>query len=71
MEKNEVKKSLYRENPKAWLVNITKDGILYRTDIWKDSEVTRVSFLIPGTDIQDAKFNLEMPAKHLIRWLQE
>lgn len=66
MEKNEIKKLLYKVNPKAELMNVTKERIFYLTKI--EDKVIR--FLIPLGDIEDAKFEFLMDAKLLIRWLE-
>lgn len=67
MEKNEIKKLLYRLNPEAELMNITKDRIFYITKI----EDRTLRFFIPLGDIGDAKFEWQMEAKLLIRWLEQ
>jgi hypothetical protein len=81
MELNEIKKLLYKQNPKAQFVNARKDGLLYEAfifeehnDIWADYEEKReveiVSFLIPLNEIGEVIWKSEMEAKFLIRYLQ-
>lgn len=66
MELNEIKKSLYKENPKAKLVSINQHSLLYGTEL----EINQVvSFIVPLSDIGDAKFYPEMEAKLLIRYI--
>ena len=65
MDINEVKKLVYKQNPRANMYNISKEGILYSAEI--DEKV--ITFLIPLSDI-DANFFPEMDAKLLLRWLQ-
>lgn len=69
MEKNEIKKALYKENKKARLVGISKDGLSYYTEVSSSPYPESVGFQIPLKEIGDAKFYSEMEAKHLIRWL--
>jgi hypothetical protein len=65
MEKNEIKKMLYRENPKAKLLHILK-GIAYYNAKHND---TNIDFEIPVDELKGADFYLEMDTKFLIRWL--
>ena len=67
MEKNEIKKALYKENPMAVLHNVRKDGLFYTTGFG----ATLVSFLIPLGEIGEVIWEARMPAKLLIRWIQE
>ena len=75
MEKNEIKKILYKFPQKANLVNIRKDGILYTTfisDISSEGDFSRtVTFLIPLGEIGEVIWEKQMDAKLLIRWLQD
>lgn len=70
MEKNEIKKALYKVNPKAELMNVTKERLFYITKIKVGDEEKMIRFFIPLGDIEDAKFEWLMDAKLLIRWLQ-
>jgi hypothetical protein len=62
---NEIKKELYKQNPLAYLLGVTKDSIDYKAEL--DGE--NVFFNIPINDIGDATFYYAMPAKHLIRYI--
>lgn len=66
MEKNEIKKRLYKENPVAYLMNIRKDGVLYGTSFGEQP----ILFLIPLGEVGEVIWETEMEAKLLIRWLQ-
>lgn len=70
MEKNEIKKALYKVSPKAELINVTKERLFYMTKIKVEEEEKRIRFFIPLGDIEDAKFEWLMDAKLLIRWLE-
>ncbi len=65
MEKNEIKKDLYKKNPKATFRFISKGIAYYYTDLEKE----RINFQIPVSDMGDADLNSSMNAKHLIRWI--
>lgn len=69
MELNEIKKTLYKGNPKADLMYIDKERMLYVTNLGTGSIDGIINFSIPLGDIQDAKFLPVMEAKLLIRWL--
>jgi hypothetical protein len=62
---NEVKKLLYKQNPKASLDWVTKIGIQYSTEV----DSIAIVFIVPFNDIGDAKFDVEMDAKLLIRYI--
>ncbi len=67
MELNEIKKALYRQKPIAKKM-FEKDGnYVYRTYLEDGTELT---FIVPISDMGDAKFEYEMDAKLLIRWLK-
>ncbi len=65
MNINEVKKTLYKENPRAHLIRIKKGYLHYETIL----ETGVVVFQVPYVDIQDGIFEVEMDAKHLIKWI--
>ena len=68
--KNHFKKLIYKIQPPAKLIYVTKDRLLYRTDV-EEGEVTNIiTFSIPLGDIGDAKFYDIMDAKLLLRWLE-
>ena len=66
MEITEIKKSIYKQNPKAILMYIRKGNCLYETVLL---EGEKMHFSIPISDMGDADFFSEMDAKYLIRWL--
>ena len=65
MEKNEIKKLLYRENPIAVFNYIRKGNAYYQT---KTIDVI-IDFVIPVSDMGEANFLNEMDSKSLIRWI--
>ena len=66
MEKNELKKALYKQNPIAGLVFIRKGTAYYRCNL---EDGTLVQFEIPISDMGDSDFHNEMDSKYLIRWI--
>ena len=66
MEKNEIKKKLYKEKPLAIFLS-AKKGYLNYSSTFKDSSI--VNFRIPFEDIGDGIFDFQMDAKLLIRWI--
>lgn len=70
MEKNEIKKALYKQNPKAEFKYIRKGSAYYVTIIQSDNfEPIEIRFEIPVIDMGDADFEYMMDAKLLIRWI--
>lgn len=67
MELNEIKKALYKQNPKAEFNYIVKGVMVY--DTFLGEEKKRIVFAVPVSDIGDATFTSEMDAKYLIRYL--
>jgi hypothetical protein len=65
MEKNEIKKLLYRENPIAKLLYIRDNHAFYKT-VHND---IHIDFEIPVDDLKGGDFELEMESKLLNRWL--
>lgn len=70
MEKNEIKKKLYKENPLAHFERVNKAGITYRAIIYNGPNPELLTFFIPLGDMGDAVFQDTEEAKLLIRWLQ-
>jgi hypothetical protein len=66
MDINEIKKFLYKENPTANLWQVRKDGIVYTSAY---NEMTLL-FLVPLEEIGEVVWDEKMPAKLLIRYLQ-
>jgi len=75
MDKNEVKKRLYKENPGAILLEVRADGMLYQALFKGDDGLPdinqKVKFLVPLGEIGEVVWNRIMDAKLLIRWLQD
>lgn len=70
MEKNEVKKALYKQSPKAEFKFIRKGVAYYLTIIESENhEPVEIRFEIPIIDMGDADFEPYMEAKYLIRWI--
>lgn len=67
MNKNEIKKALYRQKPIASFMKIKNGCAYYVASIEEDDAII---FKIPVNDMGDAEFTLMMDAKLLIRWLQ-
>lgn len=65
MEKNEIKKELYRQNPIAHFEYIRKGIAHYITTLSEN----QIRFEIPISDMGDADFHQTMSAKLLIRWI--
>ena len=65
MELNEIKKILYKENPKAELDEIRDETVWYSTSI---NDIV-ILFKIPMFDTKGASFFSEMDSKYLIRWI--
>lgn len=66
MEKNELKKILYREKPVAYLDFIRKGKVYYRCVV----NDIHMSFEVPFEDMGDADYFPTMDAHLLIRYLQ-
>jgi hypothetical protein len=66
MEKNEIKKALYKQNPKATLDYIRKGNAYYFTVL---EDGTRINFEVPVSDMGDADFLAHMDSKLLNRWI--
>lgn len=65
MEKNDIKKALYKQNPTATLTFIRKGTAYYETQI----EEGTIRFEVPVSDMGDADFGVNIEAKLLIRWI--
>lgn len=71
MDKNEIKKALYKQNPNAALMYIRKGHAYYKAMIERDSNFNEVIFKVPVDDMGDADFLTLMQAKLLARWICE
>lgn len=73
MEKNDIKKALYKQNPIADFQYIRKGKAIYSTKISVDGieGITGivVFFEVPIEDMGDADFGRTMEAKLLQRWI--
>lgn len=67
MEKDQIKKTLYKEKPVAKLEFIRKGSAYYKASTSNGD----VNFEIPVSDMGDADFFPEMDAKLLNRWIVE
>ncbi len=67
MELNEIKKSLYKENPRAVLRMIRKGVAYYSAHLVSNDSI--VQFQVPIEDMGDADFLSSMDSKLLIRWI--
>lgn len=67
MDINEIKKSLYKENPPAEFRWIRMEVAYYSTHIKSNNQM--VNFEIPVMDMGNADFSRTMDSKHLIRWI--
>jgi len=71
MERNEIKKALYRQKPKAFRHGNTKGGnLLYITMIEQEGNVESLELRFSIPKVESEGFLVEMEAKHLIRWLE-
>lgn len=66
MEKNEIKKALYRQKPTAFFNYIRKGSAYYHAEV----DGKNVWFEVPVNDMGDADFGATMQAHLLIRWVQ-
>lgn len=78
MNTNEIKKALYREKPVAKEMDVvTSDNLtgvkpysVYWTKL--DDDISKiVKFVIPHSEMGDTRFEKEVPAQLLIRWLHD
>ena len=68
--KNEIKKCLYRQKPKATLLFIRKGVAYYESKIeYNDNKEYIINFEVPVNDMGDADFFPIMDAKLMNRWL--
>ena len=69
MDKNEIKKELYKQNPIAELGFTTEVSKTYSTEIIVDGEDVIVEFEVPFSDMGETVFEDKIEAKYLIRWI--
>lgn len=68
MELNDLKKLFYKTGQTARLMSVRKDGIIYQTVI-KGGKI--VSFTVPLNEIGETIWEELIPAKLLIRYINE
>lgn len=68
MNKNEIKKALYRQKPTATLTDYKGDYKHYVTQL-EDKSI--IEFHVPISDMGDAEFGSTMESHLLIRYLVE
>lgn len=68
MEKNDIKKALYKQNPNARLLFI-RIGVAYYETSLNDGYV--IHFMVPVEDMGSTDFHSNMDSKLLIRWLPD
>lgn len=70
MDKNLIKKELYKQNPVAEFGFNTEVSKNYSTELIIDGQEEIIEFEVPFSDMGDAKFENEIEAKLLIRWIK-
>lgn len=65
IDKNEIKKILYKEKPIANRIAKVDGGYIYSTE----TSIGEVKFIIPYKEMGMTPFDQEMSAQLLIRWL--
>ena len=71
MNKNEVKKALYKQKPIAEFTCIVGTTLYYKTKVEIDDKTITVDFSIPVEEIGDAVFYKEMYGQFLNRYIVE
>lgn len=66
MNKDEIKKALYKQKPIAELIHVKKNGVTYMTSLIPGGFVV---FRVPLNEIGDAEWLVEMPSQLLIRYI--
>lgn len=70
MDKNEIKKLLYKQNPIATFNYIRKGTAYYETVVNAEFDIShKINFEVPVSDMGDADFKNEMESKLLNRWI--
>ena len=69
MNKNEIKKALYKQKPTAEFTCIVGTTLYYKTKVEIDDKTITVDFAIPVDEIGDAVFYKEMDAQFLNRYI--
>jgi hypothetical protein len=73
MNKNEIKKALYKQKPTAVLSMIRQGVAYYSTKVIAEDSTSleTVNFEVPVNDMGEADFFIEMDGKYLGRWIVE
>jgi hypothetical protein len=66
MEKNEIKKALYKEKPTAVKLSEFEGHWLYKTVLGNGETI---QFSVPITEMGENEFEDQLPAQLLIRWI--
>jgi len=69
MEKNDIKKELYKQKPIAKLKFIIIGNAYYETTIKNGDEDYIVQFVVPVNDMGETDFFPEMDGKLMIRYI--
>jgi hypothetical protein len=69
MNKNEIKKALYKQKPIAKFNCIIGTTLYYKTTIINEEKSILIDFAIPVEEIGDAVFQAEMDGKLLNRYI--
>ena len=70
LDKNTIKKELYKQKPTAEFSYIRMGVAYYHTEIRGESiQSFRINFEVPVTDMGNADFERSMDAKLLNRWI--
>lgn len=66
--KNELKKSLYHDNPSATFQGVDKYGIQYVSTL-SNGKIIRFTIPLDSNEIGESKFGSSQQGKHLSRWI--
>lgn len=69
MDKNLIKKELYKQNPIAEYGFHTEISKIYSTEIVIDGQEQIIEFEVPYSDMEETVFEDRIEAKLLIRWI--
>lgn len=65
----DIKKELYKQNPKAEYGYTRENCAYYSTEIVVDGEEKEINFIVPFSDMGENVFDNILDAKYLIRWI--
>lgn len=69
MDKNLIKKELYKQKPIAELGFKTEISKIYSTELVIDGEEVIIEFEVPFSEMGESEFNDKLEAQLLIRWM--